>query len=380
MVTESLNALRKAFEVNPLKIDEAKEAGRKVVGHYCLYSPMEMAVAGGAVAVTLCGTRHDAVPKAEEILPRTLCPLIKSSFGFALLDSCHYLASSDLVVADTTCDGKKKMYEFLAKMKDMHLLQLPQTQAQDSAVDYWREEFSRLRGKMRDKFGIPLSDDDLRAGIKLMNRERRALKNLFDLSKNPRPPYSGMELVEISFKTSFLPDKEDSIKYLEALYEDGLKMLAEGQSPVPEGARRLMLTGVPTGMGSHKVIKLAEDLGAVIVVMDNCTGYKKVTLMMDEEAAEPIREMADRYLNLPCAVMSPNPGRYERLRQLAEEFKVDGIIDLAWQGCQPFSTEAYTVRDFVQNELELPCLSLETDYSENDLAALKLRLEAFIDR
>ncbi len=379
MVPESLTALRKAFEINPLKVDEAKEAGQKVVGHYCLYSPMEMAVAGGAMAVSLCGTRHDAVPKAEEILPRTLCPLIKSSFGFALLDSCHYLASSDLVVADTTCDGKKKMYELLGQMKDLHLLQLPQTNDHESSLLYWREEFARLREKMRAKFDIPLTDDDLREGIKLMNRERRAMKNLFDLSKNPRPPYTGLELLEISFKSSFLPSKEEAIRHLEDLYQEGLKMVAEGRSPVKEGARRLILTGVPVGMGSHKVIQLAEELGAVIVVMDNCTGYKKVTLFMDEEA-EPLAEMADRYLQLPCAVMSPNPGRYQRLKQLAEEFKADGVIDLAWQGCQPFSTESYSVRDFVHNELKLPCLTLETDYSESDLAPLKLRLEAFIDR
>ncbi|MDR0828174.1 MAG: 2-hydroxyacyl-CoA dehydratase family protein [Desulfovibrio sp.] len=52
---------------------------------------MEMALAAGSIPVSLCGTRQDSISKAEEILPRTLCPLIKSSFGFALLDSCNYL-------------------------------------------------------------------------------------------------------------------------------------------------------------------------------------------------------------------------------------------------------------------------------------------------
>ncbi|UQZ88754.1 hypothetical protein C4J81_05865 [Deltaproteobacteria bacterium Smac51] len=379
MVPESLTVLRKVFETNPLKIDEAKEAGRKVVGHYCLYSPMEMAVAAGAIPVSLCGTRQDAIPKAEEVLPRTLCALIKSSFGFALLDSCHYLASSDLVVADTTCDGKKKMYELLAEMKEMHLLQLPQNQDPETAGPYWEDQFERLRRRMGDKFQVAMSDEDLTRAIRLLNRERTALKNLFDLSKNARPPYTGLELMEISFKTAFLPDKEEAIKHLEALYEDGMRMVAEGRSPVAEGAMRLVMTGVPSGMGSHKVVKLAEDLGAVVVVSDNCTSYKKVTLFMDENQP-PLKEMADRYLQLPCAVMSPNPGRYERLRALADEFKADGVIDLVWQGCQPFATEAYTVRNFVRDELNLPYLMLETDYSESDVAPLKLRLEAFISK
>ena len=377
MITESLSALRKVFETNPLRIDEAREAGRKVVGHYCLYSPMELAVAAGAVAVSLCGTRQDAVPKAEEILPRTLCPLIKSSFGFALLDSCHYLASSDLVVADTTCDGKKKMYELLGEMKELHLLQLPQNQDPETARPYWEDQFQRLRKRMSEKFGVPMGDDDLSRAIKLLNRERRALKNLFDLSKNPRPPYTGLELMEISFKSSFLPDKEEAVKYLEDLYRDGLKLIEEGRSSGPEGARRLILTGVPSGMGSHKVVQLAEELGAVVVVSDNCTSYKKTAVFMDE-SAPPLKEMADRYLELPCAVMSPNPGRYERLKTLTEEFKADGVVDLVWQGCQPFSTEAYSVRKYVQDELKLPYLMLETDYSESDIAPLKLRLEAFI--
>ncbi|MDR1046085.1 MAG: 2-hydroxyacyl-CoA dehydratase family protein [Candidatus Adiutrix sp.] len=379
MVPESLDSLRKVFERNPLRIDEAREAGQKVVGHYCLYSPMEMAVAAGAIPVSLCGTRHDSVSRAEEVLPRTLCPLIKSSFGFALLNSCHYLASSDLVVADTTCDGKKKMYELLGRMKEMHILQLPQNQDPETAGPYWEDQFERLRGKMRQKFQVPMTDEDLRRAIKLLNEERRALKNLYDLSKNPRPPYTGLELLEIGFKTSFLPSKKEAVEYLEALYQDGLEMIEEGRSPVAGGAMRLILTGVPLGMGSHKVLKLAEDLGAVVVVSDNCTGYKKTALFMDEEAP-PLAEMAARYLKLPCAVMSPNPGRYERLRELAGEFKADGVIDLVWQGCQPFATEAYSVRDFVQKELGLPYLMLETDYSESDLAPLTLRLEAFLSR
>ena len=117
MAYASLERFRDITGRNVLALQQAKEAGKKVVGQYCIYSPLEIALAAGAIPVSLCGTKNDSIPVAETMLPRSLCPLIKSSFGFALQDSCPYLAASDIVVADTTCDGTKKMYELLAAYK-----------------------------------------------------------------------------------------------------------------------------------------------------------------------------------------------------------------------------------------------------------------------
>ena len=106
--------LEQLFKQNLTDIAQAKEEGRKVVGFYCLYSPVELAIAAGAIPVSLCGTKNDPIEAAEKVLPRNLCPLIKSSYGFALTDTCPYFRASDLVVGETTCDGKKKMFELLA--------------------------------------------------------------------------------------------------------------------------------------------------------------------------------------------------------------------------------------------------------------------------
>ena len=94
MKCASFDRIITAFEKNALAVQEAKREGKKVVGQYCLYSPSEIAVAAGAIPVSLCGTRNDSIPAAEEMLPRALCPLIKSSFGFALKDSCPYLSAA----------------------------------------------------------------------------------------------------------------------------------------------------------------------------------------------------------------------------------------------------------------------------------------------
>ena len=59
----------------------------------------------GLLSVSLCGMSNETIPAAETVLPKNLCPLIKSSYGFAITDKCPYTYWSDLIVGETTCDG-----------------------------------------------------------------------------------------------------------------------------------------------------------------------------------------------------------------------------------------------------------------------------------
>lgn len=377
MNCESLQAFKTFTDRNVLSLQEAKASGRPVVGQYCIYSPQEIALAAGAVPVSLCGTRQDSIPAAEESLPRGLCPLIKSSYGFAVLDSCPYLAAADMVVADTTCDGKKKMFELLNERKPVFMLQLPQVQDED-AHSYWRGQFVRLADAMRAKFGVPVSDEDLREAIVLGNRLREALKAVLDTAQLSPSPLSGMELLDISFRTSFVTDYERTIALLHALADELKRKSAMGYAAVDEKAPRILLTGTPVGLGSHKVVELLDQCGASVVCIDSCTGYKKVRQQMDE-TGDPLSEMARRYLDTPCAVMSPNPRRYQALRELVRDFSVDAVVDLTWQGCQTYDVESYSVKRMVKEELKLPFLQLVTDYSTTDTEQVKVRVEAFLE-
>ncbi len=377
MKCSSLDAITTAFERNVLLINEAKEAGRKVVGQFCLYTPSEISIAAGAIPVSLCGTKNDSIASAETELPRALCPLIKSSYGFAVESSCPYLSASDLVVADTTCDGKKKMYEFLAKKHELILLQLPQVQ-NETALAAWCEELALLIKQVEKAFNCTIGEDDLRQAIRTMNRERKALKSVLDLAMRKPSPITGMELVEVGFKTSYFPDKEVSIAMLEAVAKEMGERSDTGEACYAEDTVRILLTGVPVGMGSHKVVKLIEDCGGNVVCLDNCSGYKKTRVMVSEEG-DPLTAIAKAYLDVPCAVMSPNPYRYEALRVMSAEFSVDAVIDLTWHGCQTYSIEAGLIKPFVQNELGKAFLHLETDYSETDTEQLKVRIEAFLE-
>ena len=147
---ETFEAYSDARKAGFLKVKTAKEGGRRVAGTFCTFTPLEILDAAGMLAVSLCGMSAETIPAAEVDLPRNLCPLIKSSYGFYVSDKCPYTYFSDLIVGETTCDGKKKMYELMARGKELFLLHLPQGVDLPYARDMWRAEVRRLKELIPD--------------------------------------------------------------------------------------------------------------------------------------------------------------------------------------------------------------------------------------
>ena len=376
-MTNIMNTLQQIAEQNLLDIEKAKASGRSVIGFYCLYSPTEMAIAADAIPLPLCGTRNTPIAAAEEILPRNLCPLIKSSFGFAITDSCPFFRFSDIIIGDTTCDGKKKMFELLSRYKTTHVLQLPQNQDQETALPIWRAELERFKKIIEAKTGIPISDERLRAAIQLMNRERSARKALMDLGKIDPAPLSVSQVLEILFKIGFMADKEKGISLMEEVVSQAQNGAFRSADAAIGKEKRILLTGVPVGLGSDKVVKIIEQSGANVVALENCSGYKQAFFV--DENKDPMDALAEQYLSTPCSVMSPNTGRFDLLKEMIREFSVDGVIDLTWQACHTYNIEAFGVNELVQETLDIPALHLETDYAESDTEQLRVRIQAYLE-
>ena len=229
MKTKIMNNLQQISEQNLVDIEQAKEKGRAVVGFYCLYSPTEIAVAAGAIPLPLCGTRNDPIAAAEETLPRNLCPLIKSSYGFAVSDTCAFFRASDIIIGDTTCDGKKKMFELLSRQKTTHVLQLPQNQNTEMSMSLWHSELERFKEIIEDTSGVTIDDASLRSAIRLMNRERQARKALMDVNKARPALLKGTQMLEILFKIGFLADKEKGISFMEEVTAEAQKGALSGE-------------------------------------------------------------------------------------------------------------------------------------------------------
>lgn len=377
MRPQTLKLFENLREKNVMGLVDARRRGTRIVGMYCLYSPAELVYAAGAIPVSLCGTRQDPIPAAEKVLPRAICPLIKSSYGSAITDTCPFFHFSDLLIAETTCDGKKKMYELLAELKPLYLLQLPQIQDHDGAKRAWYDELVRMKAYLEQMFEVTITDDGLRTAILLLNRERKALQALQDTCKVKPAPISGMDMLMALYSRGFSLDRLEAIELLEQLVDEITDLTAQGYSPFSPTTPRILLTGVPIGSGSDKVLRLIEECGGNVVCMESCGAYKKVPLVSED--GDPLMAIAERYLSIPCSCMSPNTGRFELVTDMAREFHVDGIVDLTWQGCHTYNIESFSLKRHVQENAGLPFLQIETDYSSSDTEQLKVRIEAFLE-
>ncbi len=379
MRPEIMKEFERASELSLLSLTEHKEAGGRVAGVYCLFAPTELVRAAGAVPVSLCGKKEAPIAAAEKTLPTNLCPLIKSSYGYAVTDSCPFFGASDFILGETTCDGKKKMFELMASFKPLHLMHLPYDTNGGHALAFWAAEMARLKGFLEEQTGRNIEVSELNRQIRLQNEVRRLLWRISRYSAAERIPLSGMDVMTVMETKSSCFDLEAYANLLRQLIAELGTRSAAGVSVQQQGAPRLLLTGCPVGKGTDKVLQLIEDCGGVIVALENCTGIKGQDLMVEEDTADPLRALAKRYLQTPCSCMTPNDGRLDLLQRLVEEYRVQGVVDLTWQCCHTYNVESFVIKEFLEDRFDLPFLHIETDYSASDTEQLRTRIEAFLE-
>lgn len=366
-------------EVHGLRIQELdnhRKEGGKVLGTFCVFVPDEVILAAKAIGVGLCGGSQFWIEDGEKVLPRNLCPLIKAFVGAKISGTCPYFQSCDMLVGETTCDGKKKAWEILDEYVPVHVMDLPQMK-RTKDYNMWMDEIKLFIDKIEELTGNKVTVEGLKNAIEVCNRKRRALKRLYDLRKNTPSPISGLDALLIS-QISFYDDPERFTQMLEELCDE-LDERVKNQEASDK--KRLMITGTPMALPNWKMHHIIENLNAQVVVEETCTGtrYFENEVSSEGESLENlIKNLADRYLNINCACFTPNDGRVEDVIRYAKEYNVDGVVYYNLSFCHTYSVE-YKKMEKALKEAGIPLIMIETDYSAEDSGQIKTRIEAFLE-
>lgn len=357
---------------------EHRGQGGIVVGSYCVFIPEDLVLAVGGLHVGLCAGSNFAEEDADMYLPRNTCPLIKASFGFKVSYSCPYTQVSSVIVGETTCDGKKKMFEELANHHPTYLIEVPQKKNKRTR-EFFTEELLEFKRYLEKLSGNEVTAQGLREGIDQVESKFRALQRLFRCRQADPAPISGLDALTI-VQLGMQDEVNRFAKQVNRLCDELEERISQGIGVTAKGAPRVLIAGSPMSLPNWRLHNLIEKAGAIVVCEESCIGTRLFSKLCEPEGSTVrhlVEALAGRHLGINCACFTPNDERVEDVVRLAKEYKADAVIHYALQFCHPYNSEAGKVKKALDAE-GIPMLEVQTDYGDSD-NQLSIRVETLIN-
>ena len=244
----------------------------------------------------------------------------------------------------------------------------------------WKEEITDFAKIVEEFTGNKITPENLAEAINICNEKRKALQRVYDCRKSKCLPISGRDALLMT-QISFFDDPVRCAQMCNRLADELEQRIKDGVSVVPEGTKRILITGTPLAVPNWKLHNIIETSGAAVVCEEMCTGTRYFENLVDESGEtldEQFMNLSKRYMKTNCACFTPNTGRIDDILRMVDEYQVDGVIDCSLMFCCLYDTEKLAVSEALKAK-NIPVLSLETDYTDKDAEQLRTRIGAFVE-
>ena len=352
------------------RLEKCRPAGeRETIGWFCSYTQEELIAAAGFAPVRLSSGERPT-ESAEAYLPASFCPYVRSLLGAALSGGAEGLRG---VVFVASCDAMRRLVDIWTLYVGSRFsfrLDLPRRR-EHLAEEFLIRQLESLRSALGKEAGRPVGDDDIAEAIATANQTRGLVARFSALRSEGK--VSGPEFFAIA-RGAMSADGQlfnaEAERFLAAVESEGREPASSGGGP------RLLLCG---GVADGPVMELLiEESGGDVVADDLCSASRHFDGLVDE-SLEPLRGLARRYLQrAPCARMAGAGERVRRLLELASGAEVDGVVYHSLKFCDLVQSDLPRVRAALE-EVGIPLLHVDRDYSAAESGQLKTRVEAFVE-
>jgi len=365
---------REVNETYPKTADvlDTRRRGGPIIGWLCTYVPEEIIHAAGALPVRITGYgRETELEDGSAYLYVNNCSFSRSCLQMGLRGEYDFL---DGVIGGSTCDGSRRLFDLWRHYVGTsfhHVLTIPRKFTPEAQALY-HQQVSELKQRLEQFLGTRITDDQLRHSVDVYNETRALLKSLYELRKLDNPPITGAETLEV-LTASFRMPKEIFNGYLSELLQE----LADFK-PARNGRARLMVTG--SVLTNPEFIRNIESQGALVVADELCTSTRYWSdPVVIRENETPLQAISRRYLtNFPCARMFPSEERFSRILGLADDFRVEGVINQTIRYCVAYAHDLPLLTRRLQ-EHGIPILPLDVEYGTSGSGQIQTRVQAFLE-
>ena len=356
------------------------ETENKTIGTYCVMTPPELIYAAGAVPVKLCSGNYTAFSIGDDIAPRDACPLVKAIAGFKQTGLMPVYEDCSMMIIPITCDCKKKIAGMLADKFNAVTLHIP-AKRDDIDIEMFTDQLYDLMEKLENITGNTVTYESLSEGFRKVGYAQYELSEFIRLKKQMPYLIRGSHTMAILNAASYMPADVWG-NALHKVNKSLEKSISEKKTITSKKLPRILLTGSPIVFPNIKIPLLIEETGGIVAGDETCMGERGMwdpAVITDNSFDGMMRALANRSLRpCPCPTFADNSQRIYRLKQLIKENRIQGVIYHVLRGCLVYDFEYKTIEEEL-GKLDIPVIRLESDYNEEDIEQLRIRIEAFIE-
>jgi len=368
------------------EIEAEKAKGKKVIGYFCIFTPIELILAADAIPVRVNSGWYDTSKIGDRVVPVEVCPVIRSTIGASMVSLSPYLELSDAIISSLTCDGMTKLSEIMSDKKPVWQMSPPRVKDSAHSLELWREEVNIMKKKIEEFTGNKITAKKLKEAVETMQRASKAFRRLQDLRKG-NAVIMGRDAMLVN-QTCMWDDIKRWTEKTEVLCIELEKRVKEKQWACPPDTPRVIITGTPMFWPDNwKLPTLIEESNpqGVLVADELCSSDRLLydPVGIDEWTMEDmLNGISERYLMAStCPCFTSKDGNEDRINWLVnkiKEYKAGGVIYYVVRGCMLYAMEYSRVKKAL-DKLNVPVYYLDTEYTREDVGQMKTRVEAFLE-
>jgi benzoyl-CoA reductase subunit C len=347
-----------------------RDGGGKVVGHFQVYFPEEIAHAGGLLPFKVRGAPVEPA-QADSRFGSYLCSIIKTSLELAL----SRVVELDLFVTHPICDAARNLAGVWGRNVPYpcRILYLPQNPNSGFAPRYLRDEYQRVRQVCEDVAGRPITDVDLGRSIAVFNENRALLRRLYAL-KRERPWLLPVDEAYVLLALGGLLPREEHNALLQAV----LPLLEQRSSPRQDKVR-VILEG---GFCEQPPLDLLRAIARSCYVVDDdlLIGLRWITSDVPHTDA-PLVALAEAYIDRSAHSPVQHDLRKPKDRMLLERLEqadAQAAILMAAKMCEP-GLEELVVHTRALDGRGIRYFVSEFEENMTSFDSLEIQLETFVE-
>ena len=344
--------------------------GGKVVGHFQVYFPEEIAHAAGVLPFKLRGASVEPL-KADSHFGSYLCSILKTSLELVL--SKHI--ELDMFVTHPICDAARNLAGVWGRNFSFpcQILYLPQNANSSHAREYLRGEYDRLKRCIEEIAGRSVTDDDLRNSLNVFNQNRALLRELYAIKRDSPWLLSMDEAYSLLCVGGMIPREEHN-----EMLRTVLPLIRE-RSAKRQDKIRVVFEG---GFCEQPPLDLIRTIGRTCYVVDDDLLIGLRWILEDVPLdGDPLAQLAEAYLEKssysPVEHDVRKPKEAMLLRRVADS-KAEAVIVTAAKMCEP-GLEVQVAYTRSLDKEQVPYFVSEFEENMSSFDHLEIQLETFVE-